>query len=218
MNFKTIVTIDVETTSKDPSKCGIVQLAAKAINPRNLTPIVNGEFNIFMKPISGCEIDPETVDFHAKRLGMTHEAVLAMWETNPEAKVAWPEFKRYLQQYHIKQDRQTIHTAPIAAGANIIKFDLPILDRYNDLFGKENPMFSERDNIDLLHWFFMWFENNGDLTSYSMDTIRDYLGIPKEGGHDALKDVQDCSEIIIRFMHLCRGTAAKVKFRGSFKR
>jgi DNA polymerase III epsilon subunit-like protein len=50
-----------------------------------------------------------------------------------------------------------------------------------------------------------------------MDNLRDYLGISKEGAHDALKDVKDCAEVLIRFMKLHRNLADKVKFKDSFK-
>ncbi len=46
--------------------------------------------------------------------------------------------------------------------------------------------------------------------------MREYFGLSKEGGHDALKDVKDTAELLIRFMRLHRNTAAKVKFKGSF--
>ena len=63
---------------------------------------------------------------------------------------------------------------------------------------------------------FYWFENDDSLKSYSMDNLRDYLGISKEGAHDALKDVRDTAEVLIRFMRLHRNIASKVKFKGSF--
>jgi hypothetical protein len=50
-----------------------------------------------------------------------------------------------------------------------------------------------------------------------MDNLRDYLGISKDGAHDALKDVKDSAEILIRFLKLYRNMANKVKFKDSFK-
>jgi DNA polymerase III epsilon subunit-like protein len=46
--------------------------------------------------------------------------------------------------------------------------------------------------------------------------MRDYLGISKEGAHDALKDVQDCAKILIRFMKLHRRLVPKIVFKDSF--
>jgi DNA polymerase III epsilon subunit-like protein len=63
---------------------------------------------------------------------------------------------------------------------------------------------------------FYWFENSNELKNYTLDNLREYLGISKEGAHDALKDVQDTANILIRFMKLHRNIAKKVKFKGSF--
>lgn len=171
--------------------------------------------------------DPTSIEagalrFHAKRLNQSEDEVLGMWEKYPDAKIVWPEFTKFLSEHHTRQDRQSMFTAPIAAGANIIKFDIPIVERYNFNYGiktdnQPKPLFNNRDKIDLLNWFFIWFENNKDIESYSMDAIREYLGMSSTNAHDALQDVRDCAEIIIRFMGLHRRTAAKVKFKGAFK-
>jgi DNA polymerase III epsilon subunit-like protein len=63
---------------------------------------------------------------------------------------------------------------------------------------------------------FYWFENNNDVKSLSLDNLRDYFGISKEGAHDALKDVKDCAQILIRFMKLHRKLGSKIKFKGAF--
>ena len=67
-----------------------------------------------------------------------------------------------------------------------------------------------------MNLMFYWFEQNNDIKSYTLDTVRDYFGIPKEGAHDALKDVKDTADIIIRFMKLHRNLSKKIKFKGSF--
>jgi DNA polymerase III epsilon subunit-like protein len=50
-----------------------------------------------------------------------------------------------------------------------------------------------------------------------MDNLREYFGIDKDGAHDAIKDVKDTADIMIRFMKLHRNVASKVKFKNSFK-
>jgi hypothetical protein len=49
-----------------------------------------------------------------------------------------------------------------------------------------------------------------------LDTVREYLGISKDGAHDALKDVKDCAMILTRFMRLHRKLCPKISFKGSF--
>jgi len=112
-------------------------------------------------------------------------------------------------------------SAPIAAGYNILKFDMQIINRmalkYKNV-GKDqtNNIFNPRDKIDLMHVMFLWFENNTDIKSLSLDNMREYFGMSKDNAHDALGDVMDCAEILIRFMRLHRNQAKKIKFRNSF--
>lgn len=217
MNFKTIVVFDTETTGVNPDECSAVQLAAIAIDPRNLTIIPGSELNLFMRP-DPATINQSTLEWHARRLKMEPAGVLQMWEEYPDPRVIWPEFLKYLRVHHTKQDRQTMHSAPIRAGCNIEKFDMPIVNRYHEKYGDGKALFSPRDKIDLLDVFFMWFENNSDITSYAMDNMRDYFGISKDNAHDALQDVKDSAEMIIRFMKLHRKTAEKVTFKGAFSK
>ena len=66
-----------------------------------------------------------------------------------------------------------------------------------------------------MHLMFLWFENNNDIKSLSLDNMRDYFGISKDNAHDAMKDVLDCAAILTRFLRLHRNMASKIKFRNS---
>ena len=76
-------------------------------------------------------------------------------------------------------------------------------------------MFYPRDVLDIMNLVFYWFENI-NLKSYTLDNIREYLGISKDGAHDALKDVKDCANILIRFLRLHRKLGEKISFKDSF--
>ena len=69
-----------------------------------------------------------------------------------------------------------------------------------------------------MHWMFPRFENSNEVTSYSMDNMRDYFGMSKENAHDALKDVEDTAMLLCRFMRLYRRTSSSVRFKGAFGR
>lgn len=132
-------------------------------------------------------------------------------------------FVNYLDKYHSRSSKKSQFSAPIAAGYNINRFDLHIIDRLSNKYGnlnkeKRTDLFYPRDVIDGMNLMFYWFENNNDLKSYTLDTVRDYFGISKDGAHDALKDVKDTAEIIVRFLKLHRNLAQKVKFRDSFSK
>jgi hypothetical protein len=47
--------------------------------------------------------------------------------------------------------------------------------------------------------------------------MRDYLGLSKDNAHDAIKDVKDCADILIRFLRLHKDLSKKIKFKDAFK-
>jgi DNA polymerase III epsilon subunit-like protein len=197
------------------------------VDPLQLSIIPDSEFNINFKP-EVLENNPnhiyegDILDFHAKVKGSSKEQVLAEWKEYPSQKQSWNLFTEYLSKYHCRSgSKKSQFTAPIAAGYNIHRFDLIIVDRlskkYNNL-NKENRsnIFYMRDVLDIMNIVFLWFENNQDLSSYSLDSLREYLGISKDGAHDAIKDVKDSAEILIRFMKLHRKLSRKILFKDSF--
>lgn len=227
INYNKICVFDFETDGANPTQCSPVQIASVIIDPINLEIIPGSEFNIFFKPEvleadDNYEYQTDILDFHAKVRGSCKEDILAEWKTYPTQKQSWNMFTEYLLKYHTRSSKKNAFSAPIAAGYNIHRFDLKIIDRLSKKYGdidKEgcSNIFFNRDVIDIMNLVFYWFEHNKDLKSYSMDNLRDYLGISKEGAHDALKDVQDCAAVLIRFMRLHRNLAEKVKFKDSFK-
>lgn len=225
INYNKICVFDFETDGSDPSICSPVQLAAIMIDPLKLEIIKNSEFNVNLKPErmekENFKYDDDILNFHAKVRGCEQKDILELWKSYPSQKNSWEMFTEYLQKYHYRSTKQSQFTAPIAAGYNINRFDMVIVDRlctkYNNLNKeKRQNIFYMRDMIDIMNIIFYWFENNSDLKSYSLDSLRDYLGISKDGAHDAIKDVKDCAEILIRFIRLHRKLSAKISFKNSF--
>ena len=227
MNFRKICVLDFETTGKNPDICEPVQLAAVMLDARKLEIIPGSEFNTMMCPPDVDEPDfmekyDDNLGFHAKVSGKSKAEVVALWRDAPSQKAAWNTFVDYLNRYHTRQDRKGIFTAPICAGYNILQYDWKIIERLSQRYenlgtdGKTKLFFS-RDRIDVMCFCFNWFENLEEPSSYSMDNIRDFFGMIKEGAHDAMKDVKDTAEILVRFLRLHRRTAEKVKFKQSFK-
>jgi DNA polymerase III epsilon subunit-like protein len=227
INYNKICVFDFETDGIDPTKCSPVQIAAIMIDPITLDIIPDSEFNIFFKPEvlekdSNYVYQTDILDFHAKVRGSTKEEILKQWLDYPSQQQSWKMFVEYLTKYHSRSSKKSHFSAPIAAGYNIHRFDLKIIDRLSQKYGDTNKegnnnIFFQRDVLDIMNLVFYWFEQNSDLKSYSMDNLRDYLGISKDGAHDALKDVKDSAEILIRFLKLYRNMASKVKFKDSFK-
>lgn len=226
-NTQKICVFDLETDGANPDICSPVQIAAVIIDPIRLEIIKDSEFNIQLKPtileenpIYSYE-DSDVLDFHAKVRGCSKDKILSDWKEYQKQEQGWKMFVSYLEMYHSRSERKSCFTAPIAAGYNINRFDLRITDKlsakYNNLNkeGKSN-IFFPRDVLDLMNVIFYWFEGNSELKNYTLDNVRDYFGLSKEGAHDALKDVKDTAELLIRFMKLHRNVAGKVKFKGSF--
>lgn len=227
MNRNKICVFDFETDGSNPSECSPVQIAAIMVDPINLEIIPNSEFNINFKP-EVMEKDPkyeyttDILDFHAKVKGCSKEDVYAEWQKYPKQEISWKMFVDYLEKYHNKGSKKSQFSAPIAAGYNIYRFDLPIIQRLSQKYGNTNKedrsnIFYPRDVIDMMNLIFYWFNNNSDLKSYTLDSIRDYLGISKDGAHDAIKDVKDTADIMIRFLKLHRNLSEKIQFRGAFR-
>ncbi|NBW09722.1 MAG: 3'-5' exonuclease [Caulobacteraceae bacterium] len=227
-NFQKLCIFDFETDGSNPEVCSPVQIAAVIVDPKKLEIIKDSEFNITLKP-SILEEKPEysyedsdVLDFHAKVKGCDKSKILADWHTYQKQEHGWKMFVSYLEMYHTRSERKSCFSAPIAAGYNINRFDLPIVDKLSKKYktvnkeGKNN-LFYPRDVLDLMNVVFYWFEGNNELKNYTLDNLRDYFGIDKEGAHDALKDVRDTAEILIRFMKLYRNLSEKVKFKNSFK-
>jgi DNA polymerase III epsilon subunit-like protein len=227
INYNKICVFDFETDGSDPKSCSPVQIAAVIIDPLKLEIVPNSEFNIFFKPEvlannEDYQYTTDILDFHAKVRGSSKETILAEWKKYPSQDQSWKLFTNYLTMHHSRSSKKSQFSAPIAAGYNINRFDLPIIDRLSRKYGNTNKedrsdIFYPRDVLDIMNLVFYWFENNSDLKNLSLDTLRDYLGINKEGAHDALKDVKDCAEILVRFMRLHRNLGNKIKFKDSFQ-
>lgn len=222
-----ICVFDFETDGVDTSECSPVQIAAIIVDPYNLSIIKDSEFNIIVRP-EKLEVDKnykyedsDILDFHAKVRNCSKEDILKSWQIAMSQQQAWSMFSQYLEIYHLNRSKKSMFSAPVAAGYNILRFDMKIVERFCRKLGYVNnentsSLFFPRDTLDIMNLLFYWFESNGDVKNLTLDNIRDYMGISKAGAHDALKDVKDCAELLIRFLKLHRNLSKKIKFKDSF--
>lgn len=233
MNNNKICVFDFETDGSDPSVCSPVQLSAVMVDTQRLEIIKDSEFNAFLKP-ERIELakdptidiysDSDILEWHGKVKGVDKTEIFNSWTSYPDQKYTWQQFSNYLDNYHnvYGKKSKSQFSAPMACGYNIIKFDMKIINRLSQKYGnvnKENStnLFHPRDQIDLMNIVWLWFESFSDVKSLSLDNIRDYLGIDKTNAHDALKDVRDCANILVRFLRLHRRLGQKINFKGSFE-
>jgi DNA polymerase III epsilon subunit-like protein len=226
-NNQKICVFDLETDGKDPMICSPVQIAAIIVDPIKLEIIPNSEFNVNLKPSilneqdSYAYEDSDVLDFHAKVKNCSKAKVLDEWKNYPSQDSGWKLFVSYLEMYHTRSNKRSCFSAPIAAGYNINRFDLKIIERLSKHYKNTNKegnssLFYPRDVIDIMNLIFYWFEGADDLKNYTLDNLRDYMGLSKEGSHDALKDVHDTADILIRFLKLHRKLFTKIKFKNAF--
>lgn len=220
INFKPIVVYDYETDGIDPYTCSPVQLGACVIHSRKLFRIPNMEFNSLMRPEGIDEpnyIDDhiKTIKWHADLKNTSIDAIVETWKNAPGPKKVWEDFMDFLKKQHSNPAKMSGYTAPIRAGHNIANFDDIITTRLAEKYGTK-CIFSPINKLDLLDLLFVWFENTGDVEKLSLDYLRDYFGMSKENAHDALQDVKDTADILIKLLNLHRHILPKVKFKGSF--
>ena len=220
MNYKDIIVFDFETGSRNPHKTQPVQIAAVAIHGRKLTIQPGGYFESLIRPElddeKAIEMGVDPIEDEALAVnGKTREELAKA----PSAKTVWKKFANFVNKYNWKK---TPYFATIPAGYNIIGFDLPIVQRLCEQHGPvdkktgKQTLFNKIHKIDMLDTVWMWMENNPDIKSLSMDSMRDLLGMSKENAHDAMQDVKDTANLMIAFMKLHRRIAPKVKFEKAF--
>lgn len=220
MNHRDIIVFDFETTGRNPLKCQPTQIAAVAIHARKLTIQPGGVFESSIR----CIVDDEKAI--AAGFDPVEDGALEVTRKTrdqiskgPSPKVVWQKFAQFCDKFNFNK---TPFSAPIAAGYNINSYDMPIVQRMCEMYGPVdektsrqklfNPIFS----MDLMQHIYCWFENNADVKGYSMDYLRDYFGMSSEKSHDALQDVKDTANILIRFLVMQRNLSKKIKFEKAF--
>ena len=213
-----IIVFDFETGGRNPLTCQPTQVAALALDGRNFK--LKGTFN--------SEIWAETDDDKAvaaglgpiedgalKVTGKTREGIAKA----PKPKAVWSKFCNFVNKYNWKG---TSFFAPIAAGYNILGYDMIIVDRLCKEYGpwdkerQRQKLFHQIYKIDMMDNMFMWTEGDPNVRSISMDNLRERMGLSKDNAHDALQDVKDTANIMIKFMKTHRAVYRNLKIEKAF--
>ena len=202
MSSRDFIVFDFETGGRDPHSCQLTQLAAVALDGRTLRS--KGTFNQ--------EIWAETDDEKAVEKGLApiEEEALKVTGKNREdiakatpIETVWPKFVDFVNKCNWKGNEWF---APIACGYNIINFDLPIIHRLCKQHGPWNEkkgqakLFHPIFKVDMMDNVFMWTESDPSIKSIGMDAMRKRMGMSDDNAHDALQDVKDTANIMIKFM------------------
>ena len=213
------IVFDFESTGRNPHMCMPTQIAALAIDGRNLK--VKGEFNSEIKPIIDDEkavaagYDP-IEEGALKVTGKTREGLAKA----PALKPVWNKFIKFVDQYNWKGEP---FFAPIPVGYNIIGYDMIMLNRIckdlkvrYDEKRSQNTIFSKVHKVDLMDNMFMWTEGDPSIRSISMDTLRERMGLSTENAHDALQDVKDTANIFIKLLKTHRAVYQEIELEKAF--
>ena len=218
MASRDIIVFDFETGSRNPRRTQPTQLAALALDGRNLK--LKGTFNSEIRPIlsdnKAIEVGLDPLEEDALRItGKTREEL----KKAPTLRSVWKKFIQFVDQYNWKG---TQWFAPIPAGFNIVGFDMIIIDRLCKEYGPYNTdreqqkLFHAIYKVDMMDNYFMWSEGDPSVKSISMDSLRDRMGLSKENAHDALQDVKDTANIMIKFMKTHRSVYRNLKIDKAF--
>lgn len=213
-----IICFDFETGGRDANTCQPTQIAAIALDGRNLK--LKGTFNSEIR----AEVDDEKAI--AAGLGPIEEGALKVTGKTreeiakaPQLKTVWKKFTAFVDKYNWKG---TPFFAPIPAGFNIIGYDMKIINRLCKEFGPwdekrgEQQLFSKVYKIDVMDNVWMWTEGDPSVKSISMDSLRERMGLSSENAHDALQDVKDTANIMIKFMKTHRAVYRNLKIDKAF--
>lgn len=218
MSTRDFIIFDFETGSRNPHRTQPTQLAALALDGRNLR--LKGTFNSEIRPIlddqKAIEAGLDPLEEEALKITRKNRDDLAK---APLLKTVWKKFVAFVEQHNWQG---TPFFSPIPAGFNIINFDMVIIDRLCREFGpydeKSNrqKLFHQIYKVDLMDNLFMWTEGDPTIKSISMDSMRERMGISKENAHDALQDVKDTANILIKFMKTHRTVYRNLKIEKAF--
>jgi DNA polymerase III epsilon subunit-like protein len=218
MANRDFIIFDFETGSRNPHRTQPTQIAALALDGRNLA--VKGQFNSEIQPIFDDEkaislgLDP-IEDEALKITNKTRDQL----SSAPSLKSVWSKFTKFVSQYNWKGDA---FFNPIPVGFNIIGFDLIIIDRLCKEYGpydderRQQKLFSKVYKIDIMDNIFTWTESDPSVRSISMDSLRERMGLSSDGAHDALQDVKDEANIFIKLLKTHRAVYQNVNFDKAF--
>lgn len=207
---------DFETGSTNPYKTQPIQLASIIVDGSRLTLVPNSDFESLIKPLSDEEaiaLDLDTIQQSALDVNKKTREEL---EAAPDLKSVWERFVDYTKKYNIGKDE---YDRPIPVGYNNTRFDDIIMNRLANQFGCSD----ERNNIKLFHpmhsvdvfkFIYMFYENT-KVRRFGLDNMRTIFGMSKDGAHDALVDVYDTAELLVRFLRLTRKVYKDTLFEGS---
>jgi len=220
-NYNYLCCLDYETGGKNASNTQAMSMACCIIDPVRLEIVSNGDFYSLIR----ADFDEETCLKNGVEVPSDEAMnITGITREQSEAAPSWQEVHNRFET-HIKKfwTGNSVWKAPLFCGFNSMGYDLTILNRACEKWGsfdkeyKKNALFHPIHFIDVLNLMFLTTESKKGWFSLSLDTLRNTMGITKEGAHNALTDVRHTSAILIRWLRWFRKNSAKLALEDSFK-
>lgn len=216
INSKPYIFWDSETGSLNPEKTQVLSIAAIAICPRKLEIIPDSMFYSLINPLEDEQAIKRGLDPVQKSALDVNKLDLNELKNWPDEKTVVNNFREYVYQFNPKKDSWN---APIAAHFNGRKFDMIILNRLAKDYGfwdekkNQQKLFNPIQDVDLKDIMWMINENNPEIESNSLDSIRSWLGMSTDNSHEVRQDVMDGAKILTRMLKFLRHWSSKTSFK-----
>lgn len=211
-----IIVFDFETLNTneegvDPQTCYPIQLAAIPVCDKTFT-IGEKHFNVVIKP-ECLELEDfekqysKSLDFHGENTGLSNSQMIEKWNKGIKEKEALEEFIKYVNFNKIPKQGK-----PTTGGHNIIQYDIPILKRLcqkYDISDRKYPFSNaEKWDTQYIAQYVLKYatkpprDPKNRRKSLKFDALRAHFGMSTDDAHDALIDVKQCAELLMRFLRL----------------
>lgn len=234
--------MDFETTGQDPHFAQPTQLASVMIDARKLTICDNGIFNSYCNIVPDDKVDAHNLRPVQPEALIKSNITLEQIQSSPPLKTVWKNYINWMKFHNPSNDKWN---APIFCGQNIEYDQIimgriqnghlgglyaltekppskknmgpdykPALFKEPWKFGGHN-IFHPVYKVDLLQLSLLWWESNKNPSKLNQDAIKEFLGLPKDGAHNALADCLYTAEILVRFIKLTRQVSEETEFEGT---
>jgi DNA polymerase III subunit epsilon len=186
---KKILFVDVETTGVDPTKHGIIQLAALM----DIGGEIVDTFNMKFQPHEGAEINPDALKVTNTDPEELKTRILTSYD-------GYWEFLQFLDKHISKYDK-TDKAYP--AGYNV-QFDLQFIEAWFHHHGNKYGTGSYQNwkMLDPLPLYRLWdYQGTLALPDYKLQTVCNHFGCPLDA-HDALSDITATRALLRMIMGL----------------
>lgn len=224
-----IIVYDFETGSTNPLKCQPLQLASVIVDAKRLEIVKGSEFNSLINYLEDKDAEDAGLDPVKKDALEKNKLDISELKKAPSPEAVWKMYVEYVKNYNKKGINGTSWDAPVRSGFNL-DFDDTICRRLCSNYGpkpeqNEIPLYHPFQKIDILELVISMFNNHQMSKSnrVNFDTVREYMGYKKEGAHNAMIDVIQSADLLIRFLKLFRNLingeinlpiGKKIKFKG----